>query len=287
LAERVVFKPTDVVANAGAYVNLEGYLTALDLDDPQSFEVAGLPITTTSATEKDGAPGYGARTEVKGELSTSGTLVASNVRTPFAIPPGTHTLSGLVFDAYTGPVANVPVDIWVDTGGGGFSWWYVSGHGFYTDAAGRYEVKGLPSAPLKLWVGAVRQGFMQPCAVTVHMTSDITRDIEVVREETLNSFAPPRPITALEPTLTGTVYEVTSTGRQPVVDAYLYADGADGNGLVLANTRTDLSGRYFLCDMQPGMDLQIWVGGQLAKEIYPVGGPPSTTLDIEIDVEKP
>jgi hypothetical protein len=124
--------------------------------------------------------------------------------------------------------------------------------------------------------------------VTVEITRDVTRDIEVVREETLQSFAPPRPVTAREPTLTGTVYESTSTGRQPLVGAYLEADGSSGLGLPLANTRTDLNGRYFLCDLQPGMDLMIWKdGGHLLKEIYPVGGPPSTTLDIEIDVEKP
>jgi hypothetical protein len=120
------------------------------------------------------------------------------------------------------------------------------------------------------------------------MTRDVSRDIEVVKEETLQSFAPPRPINAREPTLTGTVYEVTSTGRQPVAGMYLEADGASGLGNVLANTRTDLNGRYVLCDLQPGMDLMVWrEGGHLLKEIYPVGGPPSTTLDIEIDVEKP
>ena len=64
--------------------------------------------------------------------------------------------------------------------------------------------------------------------------------------------------------------------------ADLWIDGAYGLGLPLANTRTDLNGRYFLCDLQPGMDLQVWLGGQLVKDIYPVGGPPSTTLDIEI-----
>jgi hypothetical protein len=139
--------------------------------------------------------------------------------------------------------------------------------------------------------GGFRMSYVQPCAVSVDMTRDVTRDIEVVSVETLNSFAPPRPITAREPTLTGSVYEVTSTGRQPVVGAYIDADGASGLGLTLANTLTDLNGRYFLCDLDPGMDLMVWEDDgddsngwpALLKAIYPVGGPPSTTLDIEIE----
>jgi hypothetical protein len=285
VAERVAFKPTDVVASAGSYVNLEGYVTELDPDNPQTFAVAGLPITTTSATEKEGALSYDTITEVKGALSTSGTLIASNVRTPFPIPAGTHTLRGLVFDAYTGPVANMPVNVWVELGKGGVSWWYVTGHGFFTNAAGRFEVPGLPDSRVKLWAGGWRDGYYQPCAVTVDMTGDVDRDIEVVRAETLSSLSPPRPITAREPTLTGTVYEVTSAGQQPVAGALIEADGAGGLGLVLAITRTDLSGHYFLCDLLEGMDLGVWKDGYVMKEIYPVGGPLSATLDIEIEPE--
>jgi len=215
---------------------------------------------------------------------TNGALVASIVRTPLPVPVGRHTLSGLVFDAYRGPAANMPINGWVEIVelGGGVSWSSSIGGGLFTNAAGRFEIPGLPDSRVKLWAGGWRQGYFQPCAVTVDMTADVAHDIEVVTADTLNSLSPPRPITAREPTLTGTVYEVSSTGRQPVVGALLEADGADGLGLVLANTLTDQSGRYFLCDMGPGMSLGVWKDGYVTKEIYPVGGSPSTTLDIEI-----
>lgn len=112
--------------------------------------------------------------------------------------------------------------------------------------------------------------------------ADTTYDIEVMSTETLNSLAPPRPVTAREPTFTGTVYEVTPTGWQPVVGAAIEAYGADGLGWVLANAITDLSGHYLFCDLAPGMDLMVSKDGYELKEVYPVGGPPSTTLDIEI-----
>lgn len=285
VAERVVLKPTDVTASPGAYVNLEGYLTAsLDPAQPQQFEVAGLPITTTSATEKQGALAYDTRTEVKGSLGTNGTLVASQVRTGLEVPPGTHTLQGLVYDAYKGPVVGgIGINIGVMTPTAGFNWWYVTGRGYFTDSSGRYELTRLPDSQVQLWVGGFTKGYFQPCAVRVDVSGDTTHDIEVVSAETLNSFSPPRPMTAREPTLTGTVYEVTPTGRQPVAGAVIEADGADGLGWVLANTLTDLNGHYFLCDLAPGMDLMVYKDGYVLKEVYPVGGPPSTTLDIEIE----
>jgi len=251
---------------------------------PALFSIAATSCESGSETTGTGVPGAPVATAANVPMNGPGS-------TPFPIPPGAYTLSGLVFDAYTGPVANVGINVWVELpNGAGVSWWYATGHGFYTDAAGRYEVPGLPAdTRVKLWVGGgLRKGYLQPCAVTVDMTRDAARDIEVVREETLQSFAPPRPITAREPTLTGTVYEITSTGREPVAGMYFEADGSSGLGNVLANTRTDLNGRYFLCDLPPGIDLMVWKdGGHLLKEIYPVGGPPSTTLDFEIDFEKP
>jgi hypothetical protein len=285
VAERVVFKPSDVTASPGAYVNLEGYVTALDAANPLSFEVAGLPITTTNATEKDGAIAYDTRTEVKGTLLSAGTLVASKVRTGIAVPPGKNLLQGVVYDAYKGPVANAGINISVQTANGGYNWWYVTGRGYFTNEVGRYEVSNLPDGQIQLWGAPFLQGYVQPCAVIFDITGDTTRDIEVVAIETLNSLAPPRPLTAHEPTLTGTVYEVTPTGRQPVAGALIEADGAGGLGWVVANTVTDLNGRYFLCNLPKGMDLLVWKKGYVTKETWPVGGPPSTTLDIEIQRE--
>lgn len=287
IAERVVRKPTDVIVNPGSYVNLEGFVTALNAADPERFEVAGLPIMTTSTTTKDGALAFDTVTEVKGLLSSNGTLVASNVRTGLFVPPGTHTLQGLVYDANRGPVPGVPINIGVQTPEGSFNWWYVTGRAYSTDSSGRFEIKELPNSQVELWVGGFTRGYVQPCGVRVDVSGDTTRDIEVVSTETLNTAGPLRPITARDPTLTGTVYKLTANGRQPVAGVTVVADGAHGLGWVLADTLTDSNGRYFLCDLRPGMDLQVFEPPSLdpLKEIYPVGGPPSRTLDIEIEAK--
>ena len=289
LAERVTFKPTDVIASTGAYVNLEGYLTALNANDAQSFEVAGLPITTTAATETTGALAFDTRTAVKGALAASGTLVASDVQTALPTFNGTHTLRGEVFDAYQGPVANVAIFVWVDTGRGGYSW--SEARSYSTDSAGHFEVSGLPDASdARVFISAYRQGFFQPCAVTLQMTSDVTRNIELVSAQTLSSLQAPAPQTAHDPTLTGTVYEMTAAGRQPVAGANVIVDGLVGMGLVIATTQTDLSGHYFLCDWPSGPTVifeaykQGYIGttGYIASDFGPVDPPQSTTHDFEL-----
>lgn len=285
-ADRVAFKPTDIAASAGAYVSIEGFVTALDPGNPQSFEVAGLPVTTTSTTAKNGAIGFDARTEVKGALGASGAVIASDVRTDLRIPPGSNMLQGLVFDAYDGPIANAAINVWVQTRTSGFSWWYVTGRGYYSGADGRYEVSRLPSAQIQLWAGgAFQRGYVQPCAVTFDMTGDVVRDIEVVSTATLSSTSPPRPVTARGPALTGTVYEVTPSGRQPVPGAAIWVDGQDHNGLIVAQTITDLNGQYFLCDLPRGAVYDIYADGFIPKPFEAIDTSQSTTFDFEIERE--
>jgi hypothetical protein len=284
LAERVTFKPTNVIANTGAYVNLEGYITAIHFTDAQSFEVAGLPITTTADTQTKGALAFDTRTEVKGALASSGTLVASDVETGLAVPAGTHTLRGTVFDAYQGPLANATIFVWVEslTHDPSFSW--SQGDQPKTDSAGRFEVQGMPDArDARLYVSAYRPGFFQPCAVTVQMTGDVTRDIEVVSAATLNSLAAPPPLTAHEPTLTGTVYETTAAGRQPVAGAWVGVD--ESMDLIIASTQTDLSGHYFLCDWPaaPYLNFQAYKAGYTVSYFGPPVPPQSTTHDFELE----
>lgn len=288
LAERVIFKPTDVIASTGSYVSLEGYITALDLPAAQSFEVAGLPITTTSATDKQGALSFDARTAVKGALAADGTLVASNVQTGIVLPPGAHVLQGQVFDAYQGPLAHVAIYMWDQSSNrGGFTRGQVAA----TDSAGHFEA-GIGGGPTdQLYVQTSLQGYFQPCAVTVGSTSDVTRNIELVSAQTLNALAPPPPLAArLAPTLTGTVYEVTPTGRQPLAGANVIVDALDGMGLVVATTQTDLSGHYLLCDWPSGRDVIFEAfkegytgdGGYITSDFGPVDPPQSTTHDFDL-----
>jgi hypothetical protein len=158
-----------------------------------------------------------------------------------------------------------------------------------TDSAGHFEVA--IAAPGQLYVSAFLKGYFQPCAVTVRTLSDVTRNIELVSAQTLNSLAAPPPFSAqYAPTLTGIVYEVTPTGRQPLAGASVIIDAAYGMGLVVANTQTDLGGHYFLCDWPagPGVIFEAYKdgytgNGYIASDFGPVDPPQSTTHDLELE----
>jgi hypothetical protein len=108
---------------------------------------------------------------------------------------------------------------------------------------------------------------------------DALHDIEVVSADTLNSLAPPRPLNAPGLTMTGTVFVTTSTGKQAVVGAVVELEESY---LIRADTVTDLSGRYFLCNL-PSKDVAfgVYAPGFAAKYIEPVDTS-QATFDIEL-----
>ena len=199
-------------------------------------------------------------------------LVGCNPGGPDYKPtPPTYTLQGVVFDAYTGPVAKASVFARI---GAGESY----SASVEADSSGRFLLMNIPEGKLILWSSGRTQEFVQPCALAVDMRGDAVQDIETVSAETLNSLAPPRPLSVRPPVVTGTVYEVTATGRQPLAGAsvtlteFFY---------MRANTRTDLNGRYFICDV-PAKNVQLSVSkaGYVDKS---VGFDASTsTVDIEV-----
>jgi Domain of unknown function (DUF5666) len=280
IAEQVVFKRTDVKGNPGVYVDVEGYVTGLDPSNSLIFEVAGLPVIMRLGSVVDGLLASDARIEVRGELSADGAAIANRVHSEAAAPRGTHVVEGRVFDAYIGPMANVPVSVWVQSGNFGYSWSWVAGAAVGTDRTGQFRVTGLPDSQVWLWAGG-----LQPCAVTMDVRGDVTQDVEVVSPQTLSSLDPPRPQAARDPTLVGAVFEITSAGREPVAGAWIVADAWGGAGLLRGATQTDLSGRYFLCGLPANTDLQVHKDGYVTKEIWPVGGSQSMSLDIEIERE--
>jgi len=278
-ADTVLMKPTDVIANPGDYVDLEGYLTKLDPNQPLNFEAVGLPITKTTGTVVSGVVTRDAFIKVKGGLGNHGTLFASQVSIPFAIPPGEHTVEGMVFDAFRGPVANMLVSMFVILpSGSGYSYWLVGGQ-VLTDSAGRFKATGLPDSKVVLWAEGYFDGYYQPCSVTVDVRGDVTRDIEVVTSSTLSSLDPPRPLTGRDPTFTGTVYELTAAGSQPLTGAVV--EVTDASMLTRAITQTDLKGRFFLCDLPASsVELAVYKDGYV-MDLWPVDSTQSTNVDIE------
>ena len=129
-----------------------------------------------------------------------------------------------------------------------------------------------------MWSSDLRRGYFQPCAVTVDVRGDVVQDIEVVSAETLNSLAPPRPLSVREPVMTGTVYEVTPTDRQPISGAIVSVSEA---GLVRATTLTDLNGRYFICNL-PATNVALGAGKEGYGDADMDLDTSRSTLDIEL-----
>jgi len=284
VADEVRLRPTDVIAQAGDYVDLEGYVTDIESSETQDLEIAGLPITLTDATRIDGQLSTDTRAEAKGILAADGVLLANRIASDRPASSGSlHTITGMVFDAYEGPVANVSVNAFILLPTFGYSWtWAHPGKIIYTDSAGRFSVPEIPDATVMIHIGGWLAGYLQPCAVTLDVRADVVRDIEVVSADTLNSFAPPRPLLVSEPTITGMVYETTEAGVQPVAGAIVAADTAM---IDRAMTLTDLSGRYFLCDMEPSeVALGVYKDGYVSRYVWPIDES-QPSIDIEIERE--
>jgi hypothetical protein len=132
--------------------------------------------------------------------------------------------------------------------GGQVSGWVEHNHGAYSSSAeisatGRYELR---VATDTTWVSLAGPGF-QPCAVAFSPKGNSTADINLVVDPLgLVANLPPG-LMLNAPTLSGTVYEQTPSGRRPIGGARVGLDGLNGDGVVIANTLTDAAGRYVLC----------------------------------------
>jgi hypothetical protein len=169
---------------------------------------------------------------------------------PILTPPtGDFVVRGQVFDSYNGLIGGAHLNIWLHTDNGGYS--YGSAYGeLLSSEAGRYETVRLPESTV--WIPAYKDSYVQPCVVSVELREpahDVEVDVELVSPATLDSFAPPRPTYLPGPAFTGSVFETTPTGKQPIGGAYISVDGLGGLDLVIATTYSDLAGKFFLCNL--------------------------------------
>jgi hypothetical protein len=82
-ATSVEYKGNELGDVAGTYVELEGYITRCDPDQPDDFDVSGLPVLTTGTTIFEGGTeadlNLNLKVEVDGTVNASGVLVAEKV----------------------------------------------------------------------------------------------------------------------------------------------------------------------------------------------------------------
>ena len=195
-------------------------------------------------------------------------------------PPSEFVVHGDVFSFDTGVIANTDINLWVGTPGFGYSYWWANGP-LRSDGLGLYEAQ-VPKSDVFLL--AFNDDYVQPCAVRSKVTHDIELRIEMLPVSALNVIHAPRPQLSVEPSITGTLFETTRNGRQPIADAHLWAEDALETGL--ATSRSDLSGEFYLCNLPADTYIDIRRIGYEPVLVGPIGGPESAVLEVEMVRER-
>lgn len=157
-------------------------------------------------------------------------------------PNGSASISGVVYERTADgvrPLANASTYAYAYSGLN-----YFAG-GATADGGGRFTIRNLPYAEIKLTAGAA--GFDQPCARVVNLrTPSDMASIELV------SRLHPMPELATDPPVVkGVVYETTPQGRQPIPDAWVYLDQWSDD--LSATTTTNEKGEYAICRVPTGI----------------------------------
>lgn len=175
------------------------------------------------------------------------------------------------------PAANAKIFGWIDMNNG-------SGHttgAIMTDGDGRYSID-LPAGASRLRIAAMGSNVFQPCAATIAPISNgMSQDVAVVSDLDKLGGNLPDALLADAPLLTGTVFETTADGRQPLANVDITLDAAYGDGLLVASTRTDGDGRFVLCGVPYGPGLYL----SAAKSGYDQFGRGSLDGVASVDIE--
>lgn len=285
-ASYVISMPRRISGDASHAAHVEGYVTSVDNVNRRGFSVGGLGVVTSESTQIDGTLNTGTLVQVRGEVNSGGAIDAARIIAGQGPGPvGNRDISGLVFDASSGPVAGASVDLYVTLpNGSGYSYTWATGGQLLTDPAGRFNATVPESSRVLVYVSRV--GFVQPCGLLVDVASAPSFDVELVSDATLDSFDAPLPQRVSGNTFTGTVFERTDEGTLPVAGATVWF--GDGFGFTYALTRTDRNGRYFACNMPRAPEwvwsTEIWAykDGYESRYFAPEITDPATETSIEL-----
>ena len=191
--------------------------------------------------------------------------------------PQEFDIRGEVFSVDAGMIANSPVNLWVQTPALGYSYWWAY-EPLHSDGLGLFEAR-VPASEITLH--AFKKGYVQPCAVRTQVIQDVEVRIEMLPVAALNTINAPRPQSSIEPSITGHILETAlNGGRKVIADAVVIA--ADAMEVGRADTRSDLGGEYYLCNLPQGTYLDVRKDGFEPVLVGPVGGPESAVLEIEL-----
>ena len=203
---------------------------------------------------------------------------ANPLPSPFPAPvSGPHTVQGNIFDAQAGRLAAADVNLWVQQERFGYSYWWANGR-LTSDSAGHFVAPNIPDSQITLL--AVKDGYVQPCAVTADVTSDRVLDVELMATARFDTATTPRPIAATGPIVNGVIYETTAEGRQPVPGAAVWVGNAVE--VAFATTRSDRGGRILLCNLPKDAFLYITKAGFNDLTKGPMDLSASVNLELEV-----
>jgi hypothetical protein len=198
-----------------------------------------------------------------------------------AVPPAPsaprHTLSGTVsefIDGVSRPVSAVTVWLWLEQrtpqsimG---------SAQSAITDQAGRYTLS-VPDS--RVFASSGKPGALQMCLATTEVRSDTTLDVELISERDTLSGRIPDYWRLAHPLVTGVVYESTATGRLPLSNVAIFVDVLVD--VYQAFTKTDESGRFFLCRVNAPIRMDFDLAGYQGTS-RSAGGDVDANLEIEL-----
>ncbi len=216
-----------------------------------------------------------------GDEHSTGAVVATPTAPTVTTPSG-FTVSGVVTNAISGrPIQGATV--WLLP---------VSAYGQFrpydrttstSDAAGRYQITGVLNSG-RAWITAGRNNdYSQPCATSVTL-GDVTVDLQLVAESDLFLFNLRTPAAiAGTRSVSGAIYRVGASGRQPVSNAYLLFDPIGDSPV--AWSKSDGSGHYLLCGLPDAERVVISAAGPLSPAFSSITLEPARgNSNVDIDI---
>jgi hypothetical protein len=176
------------------------------------------------------------------------------------------------------PVGDAGVNLWVDGGNYGYSYWWANGQ-VHSSGDGTFQMPNLPAA--SGWAQAWKDGYVQQCAVPLQsLTTNPSVEVALVARGNL-SIDPASVSTSVPGRIvTGRILQSDSPDPRPATDAFInYEPFME---VPTAATYSDSDGRYLLCGVADGT-IAVWYGTQV---VY-VAVPRDQGLNVHLDVILP
>ena len=164
---------------------------------------------------------------------------------PTQVPVSSVTVAGTVWLHDTGgvkPYASVQMHAYVEKGTSGQVTAPIS-----SGPDGRYSFAVPTGSLVRVYTDSLAS--YQPCVTAIAATGNTNLDVHAIVDSAQLGAHLPSELLNDTPTLSGTVFETTALGRQPVPGVRLQLDMFHGLGDVSAQTLTDSDGRYVLCGL--------------------------------------